>query len=114
MAKFLLNYMIPEALLPQMGTSTPDEMEKTMELWQQWGAKAGDKLVDFGTPLANTHTITKSSSTDSPGARINVGYSFVEAENVDVVKVLLETHPHLQWNDKCEIDIHEIQPVPGM
>jgi hypothetical protein len=28
-------------------------------------------------------------------------------------KGLLEGHPHLEWDGTCEIEVHEVMPLPG-
>jgi len=41
------------------------------------------------------------------------GYSILQAENMDDAKSLLVGHPHLAWNAACEIEVHEVAPLPG-
>jgi uncharacterized protein (DUF302 family) len=43
-----------------------------------------------------------------------VGYSVLEAGNLDEAKDLLKGHPHLAWNAQCSIEVHETMPMPGM
>ena len=42
-----------------------------------------------------------------------VGYSILQAENIDDAKALLDGHPHLAWDGACEIEVHEVMPLPG-
>jgi len=42
-----------------------------------------------------------------------MGYSILQAENMDEAKELLQGHPHLDWNAACEIEVHESLPMPG-
>ena len=42
-----------------------------------------------------------------------VGYSVLQAKSMrDAVK-MLKGHPHLAWVDGCQIEVHEMQPLPG-
>ena len=27
---------------------------------------------------------------------------------------MLKNHPHLEWMDSCEVEVHEAMPLPGM
>ena len=74
--------------------------------------KVGSGMVDMGTPLGSTVKLGKEGSSE---AQSNVvGYSILQAENMDEVKKLLEGHPHLEMPGVCEIEVHESLPVPGM
>jgi hypothetical protein len=50
----------------------------------------------------------------SPRAGEVVGYTIIEAENMDAALALTEGHPHLNMPGGCTIEVHEAQPVPGM
>jgi len=73
--------------------------------------KCGDSLVDLGTPLGHGQKLSASGS--SPGERNVIGYSILQAENMDEAKKLLEGHPHLAWAAGCDIEVHESLPLPG-
>ncbi|MFC1918175.1 hypothetical protein ACFLXH_05960 [Chloroflexota bacterium] len=89
--------------------ATQEDMEKSMEAWMEWGKKCGSSLVDFGSPLAGGHKLTKSGSSPSD---INIlGYSILEAKDMDGAKALLEGHPHLRWSDGAAIDVFESAPM---
>jgi len=69
-------------------------------------------MVDFGWPVINGHQITANTSGASTLGFL--GFSILEADDLDGVKALLEGHPHLEWDDAAEIEIHEGMPIPGM
>ncbi len=94
-----------------MPNASPEDMEKGMEAWMAWAAKCGDGLVDMGSPLNGGQTVSKSGS--SPSDRNVVGYSILQAEDMQGAQALLEGHPHLDWADGCEIEVHESMPMPG-
>jgi hypothetical protein len=43
-----------------------------------------------------------------------VGYSILQAESMDKAVEMLKGHPHLDWIDGCEVEVHESLPLPGM
>jgi len=43
-----------------------------------------------------------------------VGYSIIEASDMDAAVSLAKGHPHLNMPGGCEIEVHEAQPIPGM
>ena len=42
------------------------------------------------------------------------GYTILEAEDLAAALELARVHPHLDMPGGCEIEVHEVQPVPGM
>jgi hypothetical protein len=59
-----------------------------MEDWQRWAAKAGDAIVDLGSPLGAAASVG-SGSAGSVDNRAT-GYSILEAESMDAMTALLE------------------------
>ena len=57
--------------------------------WNAWAGKVGDGMVDFGTPLANGVRVTKEGT--SPSTREVVGYSIIEADDLDAALDLAAT-----------------------
>ena len=94
-----------------MANATPEQMKEGMEPWMAWAAKCGDGLVDLGTPLGFGQKVTTSGS--SPSDKGVVGYSILQAENLEGAQALVKDHPHLQWAAGCEIEVHEAQPLPA-
>jgi len=35
-------------------------------------------------------------------------------ENMEKAVEMLKGHPHLEWADGCEIEVHKSMPMPGM
>ncbi|MHA1975882.1 MAG: hypothetical protein ACW98F_19460 [Candidatus Hodarchaeales archaeon] len=90
--------------------SKPEEQKESMEAWMVWAKKIGKSLVDMGTPLSGGQKITMSG--DTPSDKNVLGYSILQAENIDEAKGLLKEHPHLAWDAGCEIEVHESIPTP--
>lgn len=57
-----------------------------------WATRAGDALVDLGSPLNEAGSVPNGSG--NGGTHIG-GYSIMQAESVDAVNTLLEGHPQL-------------------
>ena len=102
MANYLLLYRSAESSQDQMQESTPEEMQAELEQWNAWGAKVGERLVDFGAPSADV---------DGVGGSYIGGYSIVAAGSADELAEILDGHPHLAFGT---IQSLELLDVPGM
>ncbi|HEX5001839.1 MAG TPA: hypothetical protein VFW78_05045 [Bacteroidia bacterium] len=112
MKKFIVMYHAPSDATMEMGNASPEEQKKGMEAWMTWAANCGKSLVDIGSPLANGQLINPDGSSQK-GTHNVVGYSVLQAENMEEAKKLLKGHPHLGWNAACSIQLHETMPIPG-
>lgn len=112
MKKYIVTYHAPIDFMEQASESTPEEMEKGMEGWMAWARKCGNKLVDFGTPLANGLKLNPGGGSQKSKSQV-CGYSILQAESLEEASELLKDHPHLAWNSACEIEVHESMPTPG-
>ena len=110
MKNFVVIYHAPASAMEQMQNASPEEMQEGMKPWMEWAAKCGDALVNLGAPLAGGQKLSKSGS--SPSNKDVVGYSILQAEDLEGAKALLEGHPHLEWTGGCEIEVHETMPLP--
>ncbi len=112
MKKFVVIYYADNSVMEMMQKSTPEQMKEEMGKWQTWSEKCGEGLIDIGTPLANgQHMTTSGSSTSDKGV---MGYSILQAENMDAAKKMMEGHPHLGFGVGCDIEVHESLPTPSM
>jgi hypothetical protein len=110
MKKFIVIYRAPASALETMKEISPEDSKKGMEQWMAWAKKCGDGLVDLGSPLGNGRVLSESGS--SPSESNVVGYSILQAENMEAAKEMLKGHPHLGWADGCSIEVHESLPMP--
>lgn len=111
MTKYAFIYHAPQT--PAEATpADPEQMEAVMGEWNAWAGKVGDRMVDFGTPLAGGIRVTPEGT--SPSTREVVGYSIIEADDMDAALQLARNHPHLNMPGGCEIEVHEAQAIPGM
>lgn len=112
MKKYIVIYHAPEELMAQSANASPEDMDKGMEDWMKWAAKCGDQLIDLGNPLMGGQKLSPDGNSQS-STRGVAGYSILQAADMDDVKSLLIGHPHLAWNAACEIEVHEVMPLPG-
>jgi hypothetical protein len=111
MAKYVFIYQAP--MTPADATPpTPEQMEAVMGQWNAWAAKVGDRMVDFGTPLAGGVRVTTEGTSRS--TRDVAGYSILQAADLDEALGMARDHPHLNMPGGCEIEVHEAQAIPGM
>lgn len=113
MKKYMVVYHANNSAMQEMGKSSPEEAAEGMKSWMDWAAKCGDGLVDLGAPLMNGQAMNPSGDSTNSNRGV-VGYSILQAENLDAAKQLLDGHPHLTWNSGCSIEVHETAPIPGM
>jgi len=109
-AKFMVIYHASNSAAEQMANATPEEMAEGMKPWMAWAERCGSALVDMGSPLAGGQKLTKSGKKDSD--RQVAGYSVLEAADMAAAVKLLEGHPHLEWGEGMEIEVHEALPMP--
>lgn len=110
MKKFIVIYYISKDAAEKMKDYSQEEQKEGMKKWMEWAKKCGDGLVDLGSPLGNAQIINDKGSSQSH--KEVAGYSILQAENMEKAKEMLEGHPHLGWNEGCEIEINECLPMP--
>ena len=104
MQKFLVLYRSKMTAGEQMSGSTPEERQAGMDAWMAWAGKAGDALVDFGSP-------TEPISDDDPGPAGWIGgYSILQAADADAVNAVLQGHPHYKVGT---IEVLQLLAMPG-
>lgn len=112
MKKFIVIYHAPAGSWDPSNT-TPEEQAKSMEAWMDWAKKCGESLVDMGSPLMNGQQLNPDGTSNNSDKNV-LGYSILQAENMEEAKGLLSEHPHLGWDATCSIEVHESMPTPGM
>ena len=109
MPKFLVLYRSPVSARDQIADATPEQRQAGMQAWMDWGARAGEAIVDFGAPLGDAETI--GSAAGSPGDGIS-GFSILQADSEAGAAALLADHPHLDSGGGSSIELLEFLPVP--
>jgi hypothetical protein len=110
MKKYVVFYKASKEALEKTKDTPPEEREAGMKKWKEWSEKCGDSLVEMGNPLAPPITVT---GPDNSNEILNIGYSIVQAEDLEKAKELFKDHPHYGWDDSCAITLQEIMPLPG-
>ena len=109
MAKFIILYRATTSAREQMAGATPEQMKAGMDAWMTWAGKAGDAVVDLGTPLGySTHVGSMASAGDDV-----CGYSILQASSAQDITNILDGHPHLEMPGSS-IDVLEQLSMPGM
>jgi hypothetical protein len=96
MTKFLVLYKSDTTAREQMANGTPEQAQAGMDAWMAWFGKAGDAIVDGGSPV--------------DGGEIG-GYSILQADSREALDAILEGHPHLAVGT---LEVAEFLPMPGM
>lgn len=110
MKKFIVTYHAPNEVLAQMQKATPEQRENEMQEWMAWKDRAGDKLVDFGNPLVGGQRLLKDGGSVDSGREL-IGYSIIQAEDINDAQAVLSSHPHLTTYESCSVEVHESLPM---
>ncbi|NQD87490.1 hypothetical protein HP499_06685 [Paenarthrobacter sp. CM16] len=111
MTKYMVLYTAPQSAESAMQDSSPESAAEGMKVWMDWAEKAGDGIVDLGTPLGGGKEIGTSGVSDS--AADVAGYTILQADSMDAALALLEGHPHLMMPG-ASIQVYEALDIPGM
>ena len=110
MKKYMVLYHAPAEAFAGMADMTEEQKMEGMKPWQEWQAKVGEALVDFGSPLMMGRSISPDGSCE-PSTKQVAGYSILQAGSFDEAQDLLREHPHLAWHGGCNIEVHEMAPM---
>jgi hypothetical protein len=103
--KYLVLYRSGMTASEQMANNTPEQAQAGMEAWTTWAGRAGDAIVDLGSP---TSVVDPGGDSGDPIG----GYSILQAESTDALAAVLEGHPHKAMGGT--IETLELLPMPGM
>ena len=105
MAKFLVLYRAATTAAEQMAAGTPEQAQAGMDAWMAWAQRAGDAVVDLGSPL---NVVEPGGDTGDPIG----GFSILQADDAEALVKVLDGHPHTAMGGT--IEILEFLPMPGM
>ena len=108
MTKYLVLYRAATSAREQMANATPEQAKAGMDAWMAWAQRAGDAIVDLGSPLGDAAHLGAGSSNGHVG-----GYSILQADSMDAAEKVLDGHPHLHMPG-ASIDVMEFMAMPGM
>lgn len=94
-----------------MAHMTAEQAQAGVEAWVAWSTRAGNSVVDLGSPVGEPIYF---SGSPAAGAHSAVaGFSILQAEDEGALRRVLNGHPHVQVPGNS-IEAHELIPVPGM
>ena len=67
-----------------------------MARWKAWIAGLGDAVVNPGTPLGMSKTVSSDGVADDGGSNPLMGFSVVEADSMDAALEMAKSSPHLE------------------
>lgn len=110
MTKFLVLYLSSVPAADQMAESTREQADAGTARWMSWAKRAGNHLVDLGSPVGHATQVTKGAARASD---ITVaGFSILQATTRQQVIDLLTDHPHYR-SPGASIEILEFVPMLG-
>ena len=102
MAKFIYLYRGPAPKI-----STPEEAAERTAAFVAWMDKVGPALVDGGSPFGASTSVCDDGTEGAAGQLI--GYSIVDAADLDEAKALTDGLPFLYGSDgECAVEIFEL------
>jgi len=76
---------------------SPEEGAEHMAKWEAWADGLGDSLVNRGTPLGKSKSVSSDGVTDGGGENPLIGYSVLNAQNIDAAVKMVEGSPHINF-----------------
>jgi len=92
-------------LLLYQGPPTPPDASH--EGWPEWFARAGEALVDRGSPLVHGFAVHGDGSTGDAASRLN-GYSLIEAADRAQAVELIRHHPFVALGPDYAVEAYEL------
>lgn len=111
MKKFIVLYVARQSAQAQMAESSPEAAQEGMKAWMEWAARAGDGIVDMGSPLGSGVEITATGTSEATTGV--AGYGIIQADDLARAQALLDGHPHLMMPG-ASIQVYETLDLPGM
>lgn len=109
MKRFILIYHYDDEAKAAMATLKKEEQQASMIAWHTWRDGLGEKLVDFGGILFGGTNLY--ADKEEPCTKNILGYSFIQADDLEDAKTLIANHPHLKWHRGAQIEVHEYMSI---
>ena len=82
---------------------TPEEGAKHMAKWKAWVDGLGDAVVNPGTPLGKSKTVSSAGVSDDGGSNPMSGFSIVTADSMDAALEMAKKCPFLEFGGTLEV-----------
>jgi len=76
---------------------SPEEGAKHMARWKAWIGDLGDAVVNPGTPLGKSRTVSSGGVSDDGGPDPLTGFSVVKADSMDAALEMAKACPFLDF-----------------
>ena len=87
---------------------SPEEGAKHKAKWQAWVGGLGDAVVNPGTPLGKSKTVSSGGVSDDGGPNSLTGFSIVKADSMDAALEMAKACPFL---DIGTIEVAEVMEM---
>ena len=74
---------------------SPEEGAKLRAKWKAWVGGLGNAMVNPGTPLGRSKTVSSDGVSDDGGSNPLLGFSVVKADSMDAALEMARGCPHL-------------------
>ncbi len=102
------NYII--AYLGGKKPESPEEGANHMAKWKAWIGGLGDAVVNPGTPLGKSKTVSSGGVSDDGGSNPLTGYSIVKADSMDAALEMAKGCPYLEIGT---LEVAEVKEMRG-
>ena len=82
---------------------SPEEGAKHMAKWKAWIGGLGDAVVNPGSPLGMSKTVSSDGVSDDSGSNPLSGFSIVKADSMDAALEMAKACPHLGLGGTLEV-----------
>ncbi len=82
---------------------SPEEGDKHMAKWKAWIDGLGDAVVNPGTPLGMSKTVSSDGVSNDGGSNPLSGYSIVTADSMDAALEIAKGCPFLEMHGTIEV-----------
>ncbi len=82
---------------------SPEEGAKHMAKWKAWVGGLGDAVVNPGTPLGQSKTVSSGGGSDDGGSNPLSGFSIVTADSMDAALEMAKGSPFLGIGGTIEV-----------
>lgn len=82
---------------------TPEEGKNMMEKWRAWIEDLGSTMVNPGTPLGMSKTVSADGVADNGGSNPLTGYSVVDADSIEAALEIAKGSPFLKIGGTIEV-----------
>ncbi len=106
---------MPEFIITYHGgrkPDTPEEGAEGMQKWKAWAAGLGEALTNPGTPVGVTTVLNEQGVSDQRPLNPLMGFSIIEASDMDTAVELVKDCPHLYYFDGV-LEVPEMMEMPS-